>query len=80
MRHTINTSHTNYQPNSIGGGCPFQAGVARGGYESFGERVEGHKIRERSPSFGDHFSQPRLFWNSQAKHERERIIRPFRDL
>ncbi|HXI18962.1 MAG TPA: catalase [Chloroflexota bacterium] len=78
MRQTINTSRTNYQPNSIGGGCPFQAGVAHGGFESFGERVEGHKIRERSPSFGDHFSQPRLFWNSQAKHEREHIIRAFR--
>ena len=29
MRHTINTGRTSYQPNSLGGGCPFQAGASR---------------------------------------------------
>ena len=78
MRHTVNTSRTSYQPNSLGGGCPFQAGAAHGGFASFGERVEGQKIRQRSPSFGDHFSQARLFWVSQAPHEQEHLIRALR--
>jgi len=78
MRHTINTARTSYQPNSLSGGCPFQAGVMRGGYESVAERIEGHKIRERSGSFGDHFSQARLFWRSQSEPEQEHIIRAFR--
>ena len=78
MRHTVNTSRTSYQPNSLGGGCPFQAGVAHGGFASVGERVEGQKIRQRSPSFGDHFSQARLFWVSQAPPEQEHLLRALR--
>jgi catalase len=78
MRHTLNTSQTSYEPNSLGGGCPFQAGVARGGYASVGVRVEGHKIRARSASFGDHFSQARLFWRSQTPPEQEHLIRALR--
>ena len=49
MRHTVNTSRTSYQPNSLGGGCPFQAGAAHGGFVSVGERVEGQKIRAAQP-------------------------------
>jgi catalase len=78
MRHTVNTSQTSYQPNSLGGGCPFQAGAAGGGFVSYGERVEGRKVRERSPSFGDHFSQARLFWVSQSGPEQEHIVRALR--
>jgi catalase len=78
MRHTVNTSQTSYEPNSLGGGCPFEPGVARGGYVSAGLRVEGHKIRARSASFGDHFSQARLFWRSQTPPEQEHLIRALR--
>jgi catalase len=42
------------------------------------ERVEGHKIRKRSESFADHFSQATLFWNSMADWEREHIVAAFR--
>ena len=78
MRHTINTSRTSYQPNSLGGGCPFQAGAAHGGFVTSGAPVEGPKIRERSPSFGDHFSQARLFWVSQTAPEQEHLVRALR--
>lgn len=61
MRHTINTGRTNYQPNSLGGGCPFQAGKMPPGFMSYAERIDGQKIRERSESFRDHFSQATLF-------------------
>jgi catalase len=77
-RQTINTGRTNYQPNSLGGGCPFQAGQMPPGFMSYAERIDGHKIRERSESFRDHFSQATLFWNSQSDAEKEHIVLAFR--
>jgi catalase len=78
MRHTVNTGHTSYQPNSVGGGCPFQAGAAHGGYVSFNERIDAQKVRERSDSFHDHFSQATLFWKSQSPAEQDHIVSAFR--
>ena len=77
IRQTINSDKTSYQPNSISNGCPFQAKEAEGGFTSFQERIDAKKIRERSRSFFDHFSQATLFFNSQAEHEKNHIISAF---
>jgi len=77
MRQTINRGQTSYEPNSLKGGCPFQAGVDMSGFNSFAERIDARKIRERSPSFLDHFSQATLFFNSQSEPEQNHIIRAF---
>ncbi len=74
MRQTIDRGKTSYGPNSIGGGCPFQVGAADGGFVSYPERIDAHKIRERSASFMDHFSQAKLFFNSQSEPEKQHII------
>jgi catalase len=74
MRQTINKGKTSYHPNSLGGGCPYQAMMQEGGFTSFPERIEAHKVRERSASFFDHFSQARLFFNSQSEPEKAHII------
>jgi catalase len=74
MRQTINTMRTSYDPNSMGGGCPFQAGMKDGGFTSHQERIEAHKIRDRSASFSDHFSQAKLFFDSQSEYEQQHII------
>ncbi len=74
MRHTINTGRVSYEPNSLGGGCPFQAKAVEGGFTSFPERIDSHKIRTRSKSFLDHFSQAKLFFNSQSDAEKNHII------
>lgn len=74
MRQTINKGKVAYSPNSLGGGCPFQAGQMDGGFTSFPERIEAHKVRERSQSFFDHFSQARLFFNSQSEVEKQHIV------
>jgi len=74
MRQTINAGSTSYHPNNIGGGCPFQAKISEGGFTSHHERVEGHKIRARSQSFMDHFSQAKLFYQSQSEVEQEHIV------
>ncbi|SKA18479.1 catalase [Sediminibacterium ginsengisoli] len=73
MRQTINKGRVSYSPNSIGGGCPFQAGMAQGGFTSYAERIDAKKVRERSPSFHDHFSQAKLFFNSQSDEEKNHI-------
>lgn len=77
MRQIINKGKTSYNPNSLGGGCPFMAGKMQGGFTSYPERIEAHKIRERSRSFFDHFSQARLFYNSQSEPEKNHIIDAF---
>ncbi len=78
MRQTINRGQTSYDPNSLKGGCPFQAGVDMSGFTSFAERIDAQKIRSRSASFFDHFSQATLFFNSQSEPEKGHIIRALR--
>ena len=74
MRQTINKGQASYHPNSLGGGCPYQAKMAEGGFSSFAERIDAKKIRERSASFFDHFSQATLFFNSQSDEEKNHIV------
>ncbi|KAF2508101.1 catalase [Flavobacterium foetidum] len=78
MRQEINKGRVSYHPNSLGGGCPYQAKISEGGFSSFNERIEAHKVRERSESFTDHFSQARLFFNSQTPEEKSHIVKAFR--
>jgi catalase len=77
MRQQINKGRTSYSPNSLGGGCPFQAKMMEGGFTSFPERIDAQKVRERSKSFFDHFSQATLFFNSQSDAEQSHIIDAF---
>jgi catalase len=58
------------------GGWPNETAPAAqdGGFESYPERIDANKIRQRSESFSDHFSQARLFFHSMSKHEQEHII------
>ncbi len=75
MQYNIPTSKVNYYPNSLGNGNPMPAPENLGGFVSHKEPVEGHKIRERSPSFSDHFSQATLFWNSLSEVEKEHLVK-----
>ena len=75
-RSTINKGRASYEPNSIDAGWPKETPPAAhdGGFESYPERIDANKIRQRSESFSDHFSQARLFFRSMSKHEQEHII------
>ena len=66
-----------YDPNSLGGGCPCHAGADKGAFVHVIERVEGHKVRARSSSFGAHVSQARLFYRSQTPAEQTHIAEAF---
>jgi catalase len=74
MRQTINSARTNYHPNSISEGSPSQAKESEGGFVSHAEKIDAAKIRDRSKSFSDHFSQATLFFNSQSKPEKQHIV------
>ncbi len=78
MRQEIAKGRVSYHPNSLGGGCPFQAKIDEGGFASFNERIDAQKIRGRSESFSDHFSQATLFFNSQTPVEQGHIVKALR--
>jgi catalase len=74
MRQTINRGKTSYSPNSLGNNDPQQVKEAAGGFVSYRERIDARKERMRNKSFFDHFSQARLFFNSQSKPEQNHIV------
>ncbi|WP_333663988.1 catalase HPII [Acinetobacter sp.] len=75
-QHEIHKGQASYQPNSIDNNWPIEIPPAaqNGGFESYQERIDGHKIRERSESFSDHFSQARLYYRSLAPHEQKHVV------
>jgi catalase len=75
-RQAIHRGRVAYEPNSLGGGCPFQAGLR--GFTSFPEPIDADKVRGKAEKFGDHYSQATLFWNSQTAYEKAHIVRGFR--
>ncbi|MFD2865287.1 catalase [Mucilaginibacter antarcticus] len=74
MRQTINKGKTSYSPNSLGNNDPQQVPESAGGFVSYRERIDARKERMRNKSFFDHFSQARLFFNSQSDPEKNHII------
>jgi catalase len=75
-RQAIHRGRVSYEPNSLGGGCPFQAGMK--GFTSFPEPVAADKVRGKPELFADHYSQARLFFNSQSPVEQAHIAAAFR--
>jgi catalase len=75
-RQAIHRGRVSYEPNSLGGGCPFQVGTA--GFTSYREPIDDDKVRGKPERFADHYTQATLFWNSQSPIEKAHIIRGFR--
>ena len=72
----IHRGQASYQPNSIDNNWPVETPSAAqdGGFESYQEKIDGKKIRQRSESFSDHFSQARLYYQSLAPHEQKHVV------
>ena len=66
-RQAVPRGRVAYEPNSLGGGCPFQAGAA--GYVSFPQPLAGETLRGKPEKFADHYTQATLFWESQTPQE-----------
>ncbi len=75
-QHTIPKGQAAYQPNSIDNDWPAETppAASNGGFESYPENISGHKLRQRSETFSDHFSQPRLYYKSLAPHEQKHVV------
>ncbi len=74
-RQTIHVGQASYEPNSLNNGWPKEtaAAPAGGGFETYPEAIDGVKVRVRSPSFADHFSQAALFYQSMSETEQGHI-------
>lgn len=63
----------NYEPNSWGGAAGGPRESHDTGFRSFQAEEKGPKVRERSETFADHYSQARQFYISQTKIEQGHI-------
>src|SRR5699024_8412911 len=77
MRERIDIDQVNYHKNSLANNTPYTTPPEEGGYEHYPEKVEGRKIRARSDSFKDYFTQPRIFWNSLTPIEKQHTTEAF---
>jgi catalase len=80
-RQAIHRGKVAYEPNSLGGGCPFQAGAGQG-FVSVAQRMDAKessdKVRAKPEKFADHYTQARLFFESQTPVEQAHIAAAFR--
>ncbi|HEY9028251.1 MAG TPA: catalase, partial [Burkholderiaceae bacterium] len=80
-RQAIPRGRVSYEPNSLAGGCPFQAGAAQG-FTSVAARQDARddqaKVRAKPELFAEHYNQARLFFESQSPAERAHIAAAFR--
>lgn len=80
-RQAINRGRVSYEPNSLAGGCPFQAGAGQG-FVTVPARLaaqeEGAKVRGKPEKFADHYTQATLFFDSQTAAEQAHIAAAFR--
>lgn len=75
-RQALHRGRVAYEPNSLAGGCPFQAGVE--GFVSFPATVTDDKVRGKPEKFAEHYAQATLFYNSQTSVEQAHIAGAFR--
>jgi catalase len=63
----------NYEPNSWNGGAGGPREAPEKGFHSYPAAVEGPKLRIRSETFADHYSQARQFYLSQTEIEQQHL-------
>ncbi|WP_375270373.1 catalase [Sphingomonas sp.] len=82
MQVHVPKGRANYEPNSLaahgedGGARESEAGFATVNAAT-GADEQGDKLRVRSETFADHYSQARLFYRSQDAHEQAHIASAF---
>jgi catalase len=80
-RQAIARGRVAYEPNSLGGGCPFQVGAQ--GFVSFPKAITEDndpidKVRGKPERFAEHYNQATLFYESQTPVEQAHIVGGFR--
>ena len=75
MQTAVPAGRANYEPNSLAeaGEEGGPRADPKGGFRSFQAPVEGEKVRIRSETFADHYSQARMFFRSQSPVEQAHL-------
>ena len=80
-RQAIHRGRVSYEPNSLAGGCPYQAGSVQG-FMTVPARLaaqdDAAKVRAKPEKFADHYTQAALFFESQSPVEQSHIAAAFR--
>ena len=71
------TGRVNYEPNSWNGQTGGPRESPEKGFRSYPAQEEGPKVRVRSETFADHYSQARQFYISQTEIEQHHIVAAF---
>ncbi|KAI1268689.1 heme-dependent catalase [Xylariaceae sp. FL1019] len=79
-QNLIHKNTAAYSPNTLNNGFPRQASqnAGRGFFTTPGRRVTGNLVRGLPSSFDDHWTQPRLFYNSLTTVEQQFLINAIR--
>ncbi|MEJ7602683.1 MAG: catalase [Kofleriaceae bacterium] len=73
-RMKIDPGRVSYEPNSLAPATPRET---PNGFATYPSQIAGPKIRQRSETFADHYSQARLFWRSMTEPEQRHIVGAF---
>lgn len=77
MQTAVPTGPVNYEPNGFRGADRGPRAAVAGGFQSYAAPVEGAKLRVRSETFADHYSQARQFFISQTPVEQDHIVKAY---
>ncbi len=73
-RMDVGKGRVSYEPSSL---APQAARETPSGFTTFPSAISGDKLRVRSETFSDHYSQARLFWRSMTAPEQRHIVNAF---
>jgi len=73
-RIAVDAGRVSYEPSSL---SPESARETPAGFATVRHVAPGDKVRERSATFADHYSQARLFWRSMTPPEQHHIVNAF---
>jgi catalase len=74
-RQNVPTGRVAYEPNSLDPAGPRES--AERGFVTYADQESGDKLRIRSETFADHYSQARQFFRSMTEPEQRHIISAF---
>jgi catalase len=75
MRSTPDKGRVAYEPSSLAPQGPRES--PQRGFETYTGHEQGPKVRKRSESFSDHYTQARMFWLSMTAPEQKHIVNGF---
>jgi catalase len=73
-RMAVDRTRVSYEPSSLVADQPRETPH---GFATHRKVAAGDKVRQRSPTFADHYSQARMFWRSMTPPEQHHIVGAF---